>query len=187
MPELPALRRDRFEQQYQLSAYDADVLTARKDLADYFEAGVRAGAPAKDMANWVMTDILRLVREAHLDDALVIQEWPVRAEQLAKLLVLVARGTINRQTAKSMLPKLQGSTADPEALVMAEGLGQVSDRGALEATVRTVLAAAPSQVEQFRAGNEKILGFLMGQVMKASGGKANPQLVQELLRAALTS
>jgi aspartyl-tRNA(Asn)/glutamyl-tRNA(Gln) amidotransferase subunit B len=187
MPELPAERRARFESAFQLSAYDADVLTARKDLADYFEAGVQAGAPAKDMANWVMTDILRMVHDDHLDDALVIERWPVSATQLAKLLTLVADGTINRNTAKGLLPKLRGTTDDPAALVAAEGLGQVSDRGALEATVREVLAKAPAQVEQFRAGNEKVLGFLMGQVMKASGGKANPQLVQELLRAALSA
>src|SRR5262249_29026190 len=100
LPELPAERAARFTAHYALSAYDAEVLTARKDVADYFEDGVRAGAPPKDMANWVMTEILRLVREEKLDQALVIRDWPIGAARLAALLDLVARGTINRNTAK---------------------------------------------------------------------------------------
>jgi aspartyl-tRNA(Asn)/glutamyl-tRNA(Gln) amidotransferase subunit B len=185
LPELPAARRARFEREHGLSAYDADVLTQRKDVADYFEAGVRAGAPAKEMANWTMTEILRVVRDEKLDEALVIRAWPVGAEQLAKLIRLVADGVVTRNTAKSLLPRLRGTTDDPETLVAVEGLAQVSDRGALEAAVRDVIARCPEQVAQVRAGKDKVMGFLVGQVMKATGGKANAQLVQELLRAAL--
>ncbi|HWP64580.1 MAG TPA: Asp-tRNA(Asn)/Glu-tRNA(Gln) amidotransferase subunit GatB [Candidatus Limnocylindria bacterium] len=185
MPELPAERRARFERSLGLSAYDADVLTQRKDVADYFEAGVAAGAPPKDMANWTLTEVLRIVREEKLDHALVIRDWPVSAAQLAGLIRLVADGTINRNTAKALLPKLRGTSQDPAALVAAEGLGQVSDRGALEAVVADVIARCPEQVAQFKAGKEKVLGFLVGQVMKASGGKAAPQVVQELLRTKL--
>jgi aspartyl-tRNA(Asn)/glutamyl-tRNA(Gln) amidotransferase subunit B len=185
LPELPGPRRERFEREYGLSAYDADVLTQRKDLADYFEAGVRAGAPPKAMANWTTTEVLRLVREEKLDAALVIREWPVTAAQVAGLARLVEAGTITRSTAKALLSRLRGTGRDPAELVAAEGLAQVSDRGALERAVAEVLAAHPTQVAEYRAGKEKVLGFLVGRVMRASGGKANPQLVQELLRAAL--
>jgi len=186
MPELPARRRDRYVRAYGLSPYDADVLTQRKDVADYFEAGLADGAPAKEMANWVMTELLRIVREEKLDDALVIRDWPISAAQLAKLVCLVQAGTINRNTAKGLIPRLRGTATDPEELVRAEGLGQVSDVGALEAAVADVIAKHPAQVAEFRSGKDRVVGFLVGQVMKATKGKGNPQLVQEVLRKALT-
>ena len=185
LPELPAARRARFEREFGLSAYDADVLTQRKDVADYFEAGLAAGAPPKEMANWTLTEVLRSVRDEKLDHALVIRDWPVSAGQLARLISLVAAGQVNRNTAKALLPKLRGTDQDPAALVAAEGLGQVSDRGALDAIVAEVIARCPEQVAQWKAGKDKVLGFFVGQVMKASGGKAAPQVVQDLLRAAL--
>src|SRR5438874_2087075 len=151
LPELPSARRDRFIRDHGLSPYDADVLTLRKDVADYFEAGVAAGAAPKEMANWVMTELLRIVREEKLDRALVIKEWPLTAAQLARLACLV----------------------------------QAGDRGAIERAVADVVARHPAQAAEFRAGKDRVVGFLVGQVMKATGGKANPQLVQELLRAAL--
>jgi len=187
LPELPGPRRRRFERDHGLSAYDADVLTQRKDVADYFEAGIAAGAQPKEMANWVTTEILRLVRERKLDDALVIRDWPVTPAQVAALSQLVDAGTINRGTAKQLLPRLLGTDDDPAAIVRREGLAQVSDRGALEQAVRDVIARCPEQAAQLRAGKDKVIGFLVGQVMKATGGKANPQLVQELLKAALAS
>ncbi len=186
LPELPGPRCDRFIRDHGLSPYDADVLTQRKDVADYFEAGVAAGAPPKEMANWVMTELLRIVREEKLDRALVIRDWPLTATQLARLSLLVQAGTINRNTAKSLIPRLRGTGRDPEELVQAEGLAQVSDRAAIERAVAEVVARHPAQAAEFRAGKDRVLGFLVGQVMKATGGKANPQLVQELLRAALS-
>ena len=185
LPELPAARRERFARDHQLSPYDADVLTQRKDVADYFEAGVAAGAAPKEMANWVMTELLRIVRDEKLDRALVIRDWPVTAAQLAGLVKLVEAGTINRNTAKGLIPRLRGTGRDPTELVAAEGLAQVSDRGALEAAVADVLAKHPAQAAEFKSGKERVLGFLVGQVMKATGGKANPQVVGELLRKAL--
>ena len=185
LPELPAARRERFVRDHQLSPYDADVLTQRKDVADYFEAGVAAGAAPKEMANWVMTELLRVVRDEKLDRALVIRNWPVTAAQLAGLAKLVDAGTINRNTAKGLIPRLRGTDRDPAELVAAEGLAQVSDRGALDAAVEDVIARHPAQVAEFHAGKERVLGFLVGQVMKATGGKANPQVVGELLRKAL--
>jgi aspartyl-tRNA(Asn)/glutamyl-tRNA(Gln) amidotransferase subunit B len=185
LPELPARRRDRYVRAYGLSPYDADVLTQRKDVADYFEAALADGAPAKDLANWVMTELLRIVREEKLDDALVIRDWPISAAQLAKLVRLVHAGTINRNTAKGLIPRLRGTATDPEELVRAEGLGQVSDVGALETAVAEVIAKHPAQVAEFRSGKDRVLGFLVGQVMKATKGKGNPQLVQDVLRKAL--
>jgi aspartyl-tRNA(Asn)/glutamyl-tRNA(Gln) amidotransferase subunit B len=185
LPELPGPRRERFVREHRLSTYDADVLTQRKDVADYFEAGVAAGASAKEMANWVMTELLRIVREEKLDRHLVIRDWPLTPTQLARLALLVERGTVNRNTAKALIPKLRGTGRDPEELVAAEGLAQVSDRGALERAVAEVIARNAAQVADFRAGKERVLGFLVGQVMKATGGKANPKVVQELLTQAL--
>src|SRR6058998_813587 len=185
LPELPSARRERFAREHQLSPYDADVLTQRKDVADYFEAGIKAGAAPKEMANWVMTELLRIIRDEKLDRALVIPDWPVTAAQLAGLAKLVEAGTINRNTAKGLIPRLRGTGRDPAELVAAEGLAQVSDRGALEAAVADVLAKHPAQATEFKSGKERVLGFLVGQVMKATGGKANPQVVQELLRKAL--
>ena len=186
LPELPARRRDRYARAYGLSPYDADVLTQRKDVADYFEAMLADGASAKEAANWIMTELLRIVREEKLDDALVIRDWPLSASQLAKLVRLVQEGTINRNTAKGLIPRLRGTATDPEELVRAEGLGQVSDVGALEAAVADVIAKHPAQVAEFRAGKDRVVGFLVGQVMKATKGKGNPQLVQEVLRKALS-
>jgi aspartyl-tRNA(Asn)/glutamyl-tRNA(Gln) amidotransferase subunit B len=185
LPELPGPRRERFVREYQLSTYDADVLTQRKDVAAYFEAGVAEGAAPKEMANWVMTELLRLVREEKLDRALVIHDWPLTPLQLARLATLVQAGTINRNTAKALIPRLRGTSTDPQELVAREGLAQVSDQGALAAAIQAVLARHPAQVAEFNSGKERVLGFLVGQVMKATGGKANPQVVQQLLRAAL--
>jgi len=187
LPELPAARRARFEASLGLSPMDADVLTQRKDVADYFEAGVAAGATPKDMASWTTTEILRIVREDKLDRNLVIRDWPLDPTRLAELILLVADGTVNRTTAKNLLPALRADLRPVRAVIEAEGLAQVSDRGELEAIVARVVEAHPEQVEQFRAGKDKVIGFLVGQVMKASGGKANPRMVQDLLRAAIGS
>jgi aspartyl-tRNA(Asn)/glutamyl-tRNA(Gln) amidotransferase subunit B len=135
----------------------------------------------------VTTELLRIVREDKLDHQLVIHEWPLTPLQVARLAKLVQDGTINRNTAKGLIPRLRGTGPDPEALVAAEGLAQVSDRGALDQAVAEVIAKHPSQVAEFKSGKDKVLGYLVGQVMKATGGKANPQLVGELLRAALAS
>ena len=124
--------------------------------ADYFEAGVALGAAPKAMASWVTTEVLRIVHDEKLDDALVIRDWPITAGQLHQLICLVDKGVITRATAKKLLPSLRGTGRDPAELVAAEGLGQVSDRGALEATVAEVVAAHPDQVAQLRAGKDKV-------------------------------
>src|SRR5262249_31742402 len=136
-------------------------------------------------ANWTMTELLRIIRDEKLDRELVIRDWPVTPTQLAGLVKLVERGTITRNTAKGLVPKLRGTTRDPEELVAAERPAQVSDRGALEPAAAEVLARHAAQAAEFRAGKERVLGFLVGQRMKAPGGKATPQLAQEVLRRAL--
>ncbi|MEW6270600.1 MAG: Asp-tRNA(Asn)/Glu-tRNA(Gln) amidotransferase subunit GatB [Thermodesulfobacteriota bacterium] len=185
LPELPAARRERFVHDYGLPEYDAEVLTARRDVADYFEAAVARHANAKAISNWVMGDILRLVRERKLDDALVIESWPVAPESLAKLIALIDDGTISGKIAKSVFEEMVASGADPAEVVARKGLQQVTDTGAIAAAVDVVLAQNADKVAEYRAGKDKLLGFFVGQVMKATAGKANPQAVNEILRARL--
>jgi aspartyl-tRNA(Asn)/glutamyl-tRNA(Gln) amidotransferase subunit B len=181
LPELPDARRARLVRDHALPPYDAEVLTARRDVADYFEAVVRAHPNAKAASNWVMGEILRLVRERKLDDALVITDWPVAPARLGALLALVDDGTISGKIAKTVFEEMVASGAAPDAIVAARGLTQVSDEGAILAAVERVLAAHADKVAEYRAGKEKLLGFFVGQVMKATGGKANPALVNRLL------
>ncbi len=182
LPELPDARRERFVGQYGLPAYDAEVLTARKDLADYFEAAVGTHPNAKAISNWVMGDLLRLVRERKLDQALVIRDWPVAPVQLAGLVALIDDATISGKIAKTVFEQMVASGESPQAIVAAQGLSQVTDSGAIDTAVAAVLAANPDKVAEYRAGKEKLFGFFVGQVMKAMHGKGNPQLVNECLR-----
>jgi len=185
LPELPVARRERFVRDYGIPPYDAEVLTARRDVADYFEAAVAAHANAKSISNWVMGDILRLVRERRLDDALVITEWPVAPQALAKLVALIDDGTISGKIAKTVFEEMVASGREPADIVAAKGLTQVTDTGAIAQAIDGVLAQHGEKVAEFRAGKDKLFGFFVGQVMKATGGKANPQAVNEILRAKL--
>ena len=181
MPELPAARRARVAAQYGLPAYDAAELTRTRAAADYFEAVVAAGAAPKPAANWVMGELSRLLNTA----GIAIEAAPVAPAALARLIALVEGGTINASTAKGVLEQMWASGRTPDAIVEAEGLAQISDEGAIAAAVDEVIAANPKPVEQYRAGQTKLLGFLVGQVMKATGGKASPRVVNDLLRRAL--
>lgn len=185
LPELPDARRERFATQYGIPAYDAEVLTARKDLADYYERTVAAHDNPKAASNWVMGDVLRVVRERNLDQALVIETWPVSAAQLGGLIALIDDGTISGKIAKAVFNDLLDSDRSAAQIVEAQGLGQVSDAGELESVIEQVLVGQEDKIEDFRAGKEKILGFFVGQVMKATAGKANPALVNEMLRKRL--
>jgi len=185
LPELPRRRCERFVAEYQLPQYDAEVLTARRDLADYFEAAVALHRNAKAISNWVMGDILRLVRERRLDDALVITEWPVRAESLAAMIALIDDETISGKIAKTVFEEMIATGDEPAAIVRRKGLEQVTDTNAIAAAIDDVLASHPDKVAEFRAGKDKLLGFFVGQIMKATGGKANPQSVNEILRGRL--
>jgi aspartyl-tRNA(Asn)/glutamyl-tRNA(Gln) amidotransferase subunit B len=181
LPELPDARRARFAAKLGLPHYDAEVLTARRDVADYFEAVVATHANAKAASNWVMGDILRLVRERKLDDAPVITDWPVAAAHLGELIALIDEGAISGKIAKAVFEEMLASGEAPRAIVARKGLTQVSDEGPIVAAIDEVLAANAPKVEEYRGGKDKLFGFFVGQVMKATGGKANPGLVNKLL------
>jgi len=181
LPELPVARRARFVEQYALPAYDAQVLTAAKAVADYFEAAADAGADPKKAANWIMGDLQALLGEAKLEMA----ACPVSPLHLADMIKLIDGGTISGKIAKEVLVRAFETGKSPADIVEEQGLVQISDTGEIEAIVGQVLAEFPTQAEQFRTGNEKVIGFLVGQVMKASQGKANPKLVNEIIRRQL--
>jgi len=185
LPELPDARRARFVERYALPEYDADVLTSRKDLADYFEGVVAAHDNAKAASNWVMGDVLRVVRDRKLDQGLVIENWPVTPAQLAGLIGLIDDGTISGKIAKTIFEELIDCDETAAAIVEKQGLNQVSDEGELESVVDRVLLGQDAKIAEYRAGKDKMLGFFVGLVMKETGGKANPKLVNELLRKRL--
>jgi aspartyl-tRNA(Asn)/glutamyl-tRNA(Gln) amidotransferase subunit B len=181
LPELPDARRARFVSALGLPEYDAEVLTARRDVADYFEAVVATHGNAKAASNWVMGDILRLVRERKLDDAPTITAWPVSAQHLGELIALIDGGAISGKIAKTVFEDMVASGDAPQAIVERKGLTQVSDEGPILAAIDQILAANASKVEEYRSGKDKLFGFFVGQVMKATGGKANPGVVNRIL------
>jgi len=185
IPELRPARRDRLVRDYGLPPYDAGVLTASRHLADYFEETVKllAGG-AKAVSNWLMGDVSRLLNEAALEPALMrTRTFTLPPSSLAELVALVQEGTISGKMAKDVLEESFSGGQSPRAVVAEKGLSQISDSGALETIVAQVVEGNPSVVADLLAGKEKAMGFLVGQVMKATGGKANPRLVNEMIRA----
>jgi len=178
LPELPAARRQRFTKVYALSAYDADVATQSKGLADYFEAAAKGSANPKTVANWVLNEVLRVVPP---DDEKAIAACPVKPAALAGLIALIEDGTISGRMAKDVFEKMLASGESARAIVSREGLTQVADTGALGAVVDRVLAEHAKVVEDYKAGKKAALGFLVGQVMKSTSGKASPAVVNSLL------
>ncbi|MEH6688565.1 MAG: Asp-tRNA(Asn)/Glu-tRNA(Gln) amidotransferase subunit GatB [Halopseudomonas sabulinigri] len=188
LPELPQQKRERFVSQFGLSTYDASVLSAQRELADYFEEVQRVCDDAKLAANWVMGELSSLLNKADLD----IEQSPVSAAQLGGMIQRVKDNTISGKIAKMVFEALANGEGDSaDAVIEAKGLKQVTDSGAIETMLDEVLAANAEQVEQYRAAEEakrgKMFGFFVGQAMKASKGKANPQQVNELLRKKLDS
>jgi aspartyl-tRNA(Asn)/glutamyl-tRNA(Gln) amidotransferase subunit B len=182
LPELPDAKRERFSRDYALSAYDADVLTAERPLADYFEAVAKATrATPKIAANWVMGELTGALNRAGLE----IGATHVSAASLAALLDKLAAGTISGKIAKEVFEALWNGEGSVDEIIDQRGLVQISDSASIDKLVADVIAANPAQVEQFRAGKQQVLGFLVGQVMKASRGKANPQQVNAALRKQL--
>ena len=180
LPELPREKKERFVRDYALPEYDAAILTATRQLADYFEECVRLGPQPKVVSNWIMGDILR-----HVPDTRDISQFPVTPSHLAEMLLMVDKGTISGKIAKTVFEEMVASGRMPQDIVAEKGLVQVSDEGALEKAIQEVLNANADQVEQYRQGKEKVFGFLVGQVMKTTKGKANPQVVNELLKKIL--
>ena len=182
LPELPAAMRERFVREYALSEYDAQTLTAAKELAGYFESVAAAVADKKVAANWVMGEFSAALNASDL----AVAAAPLSPTQLAGLIQRVLDGTINNKTAKDVFAALwAGEAASADAIIDARGLRQISDAGAIEKIVDEVLAANAKSVEEFRAGKEKAFNALVGQVMKATKGKANPAQVNEILRRRL--
>ena len=181
LPELPDARCQRYSAEFGLSAYDAEVLTAARELADYFEGCVAAGATPKPAANWIMVNLLGLLNAENRS----IAESPVTAEALAELLRLVDAGKISGKIAKTVFDEMAASGRPAVAIIAEKGLVQVSDAGTLEPVIAKILAANTAQVADYRAGKTKVLGFFVGLVMKATRGQANPQVVNDLLRRML--
>jgi aspartyl-tRNA(Asn)/glutamyl-tRNA(Gln) amidotransferase subunit B len=181
LPELPEARRARFERAYALPAYDAALLTQSRDLADYFEAAARVSGTPKAASNWVMGEVLRTMK----DRGWSVGDLPVTAAALAGLIGLTERGTISSTVAKEVFARMIETGRSADAIVASEGLAQVSDSGALEPHVRTVVEQHPDVVAEVRAGKDRKLQFLVGQVMKALGGKADPKVVTALLKKAI--
>jgi aspartyl-tRNA(Asn)/glutamyl-tRNA(Gln) amidotransferase subunit B len=181
MPELPAARRARFITSYGLREYDADVLTATRALGDYFERAAQASGDPRSAANWVMGDLAAALKDANKD----ISESPVSAENLGRLVAQIAHNKISGKLAKEIFPKMFTSGDTPEAIIEREGLSQISDEGALGKIIDDVIAANPKQVEQYRGGKATVLGFFVGQVMKASRGQADPAALNRLLKEKL--
>ncbi|MEG4087999.1 Asp-tRNA(Asn)/Glu-tRNA(Gln) amidotransferase subunit GatB [Microcoleus sp. Pol12B4] len=181
LPELPAQKRNRYETELGLSPYDARVLTDDKAVAEYFEKSIAAGAVAKQAANWVMGDITAYLK----NEKLAIGEIPFQPQDLAELLGLIEAGTISGKIAKDILPELLAKGGSPQKFVESKGLIQISDTGAIDRAIDAVLAANPKELEQYRAGKTKLLGFFVGKVMKETGGRADPKLTNELLVAKL--
>jgi aspartyl-tRNA(Asn)/glutamyl-tRNA(Gln) amidotransferase subunit B len=181
MPELPAARRARFIEAYGLREYDVGVLTATRALGDYFERAAKSAGDPRAAANWVMGDLAAALKEAGKD----VSDSPVSAENLGRLVALIAQGKISGKLAKEIFPKMFASSEPPEAVIEREGLAQISDEGALAGIVDQIVAANPKQAEQYRGGKTTVIGFFVGQVMKATRGQANPAMVDKLLREKL--
>jgi aspartyl-tRNA(Asn)/glutamyl-tRNA(Gln) amidotransferase subunit B len=181
MPELPGARRERFMREHGLSAYDADVLTATRARADYFEGTVAAGAQAKSAASWIGTELLRRLNDSGRD----IEASPVSPAALAALLRRVESGDITGATGKKVFAAMFDTGKSAEEIIAAEGLAQIQDTGEIEKLCREVIEKNPDNVAKYRAGNEGVLKFFVGQVMRASRGQANPQLVNDTLKRLL--
>jgi aspartyl-tRNA(Asn)/glutamyl-tRNA(Gln) amidotransferase subunit B len=182
LPELPDAKRERFQKEYELSHYDAGVLTATREMADFFESVVKhAGGGAKVAANWVMGDFSAFLNK----DGVEIANAPINAEMLAGLIKRLQDNTISGKIAKEVFEAMWAGEGDADTVIEKRGLKQITDSGAIETVIDQILADNPDQVQQYRDGKEKVFGFFVGQAMKATQGKANPAQLNELLKEKL--
>ena len=177
LPELPAVKRSRYEQEFGLSAYDARVITEDREVAEYFETAVTTGGNPKLVANWVTQDLAAYLNNAKL----TITEIPFKPEALAELVQLIDKGTISGKIAKEILPELLEKGGSPQKIIESKGMTQLSDPQALAKVIEEILAANPKEVEKFRSGKGNMKGFFVGQVMKKTGGRADPKLTNQLI------
>lgn len=185
IPELPWEKRARFQKEYQLGAYDANLLAMSRETADYFESAVKhtGSASAKIVANWVNGELAAALNKENLD----LSQSPISAQQLGGLLKRVADGTISNNIAKQVFAAIWQGEPDADTVIEKQGLKQITDSGALEKVIDEIIQANPEQTAQYRAGKEKLFAFFVGKVMQATRGKANPQQVNDLLKKKLTS
>jgi len=181
MPELPAAKTERFLRDYGITSYDAGVLTASRELAEYFEAVVRAGAPAKPASNWISGELLRRLNEA----GKTITESPLKPKALSELIAKVEKGEITAASGKKVFAEMCDTGKSAAEVIAAEGLSQISDTGAIERVAREVLKKNPDNVAKYKSGNEGVFKFFVGQVMRETRGQANPQLVNEVVKRIL--
>ena len=181
LPEFPEARSERFVREFGIPDYDAGVLTAEREVADYFENVVRSSGDAKAASNWVMGEVLRTLKEKNIP----VASFSVSPERLGGLIGLIAGGTISNTIAKQVFERMQETADDAKAIVEKEGLAQVSDTSEIEKVVQDIIDANSGQVEQYRSGKTRIFGFFVGQCMKAMKGKANPVVVNEILKRKL--
>ncbi|MFZ4526035.1 MAG: Asp-tRNA(Asn)/Glu-tRNA(Gln) amidotransferase subunit GatB [Chlorobium sp.] len=177
LPEFPEARALRFAEEYAIPVYDAEVLTVEREVADYFEVTVRVSGDAKASSNWVMGEVMRTLKEKYLD----IAEFSIVPERLGELIRLIVEGRISNTIAKQVFEIMLSDKAPAAEIVEREGLAQVSDTGAIEAVVQEILDANPGQLAAYRGGKTKLLGFFVGQCMSRMKGKANPQMVNDVL------
>jgi aspartyl-tRNA(Asn)/glutamyl-tRNA(Gln) amidotransferase subunit B len=182
LPELPDEKRERFQTEYGIPPYDASVLTASRELAVYYETAVAAHNSPKSISNWVMGDIIRIANERNEQGEPDYTELPVSAENLAAMVRLIDDGTISGKIAKTVFEKMVETGDPPSTIVEREGLVQESDEGKIGEIIDSVLADNADKVDEYRSGKDKLFGFFVGQVMKQTQGKANPQVVNQLLR-----
>lgn len=181
MPELPLEKRERFIREYQLSPYDAGVLTSGRALADYYEETAKLSGKPKIAANWVMGDLLRFLNEDKRD----IKDSPILPSSLAEMIILIEAGTISGKMAKELIYGMYKSGKPPQAVIKEKGMVQITDEEAITEVIAGVIAANPGQLAQYRSGKDKLFGFFVGQAMKATQGKANPQIINDLLKKML--
>ena len=182
LPELPEARKQRIMKDHGLSAYDADVITAARPMADYYDALVAAGAEAKAAANWLMGEVSKHLNACSLD----IRSCPVPPASLAEMIALIDKGTISGKIAKTVFESMWNEGKTATVIIKEQGLVQMSDEGELGGIVEAVIAAHPQSVADFKAGKEKAIGFLVGQIMRQTKGRANPELVNRILKEKLT-
>ena len=182
LPELPIAKAHRFMQEHGLPEYDASVLTAEKDLADYYEATAKESKNFKASSNWVMSELIRELNSSNKQ----IKDSPIKPEQLGRMISMIDAGTISGKIAKTVFTEMWQSGKEPDVIIKEKGLVQISDPSAIEKIVDEVLAANTSAVEEHKSGKKKnMLGFFVGAVMKASKGQANPDLVNKILQEKL--
>lgn len=188
LPELPDSRQKRFMQEYKLPRYDTEILTSERELAEYFEETIKNLSTKnidsyKIVSNWMMGDVLRVINDKHMH----VKEFPISSKNLAEMIDLITNGTISSKIAKEVFEEMLKSGESPKAIVDKKGMTQISDESAIEKVVDEIIKKNPEQVNQYRSGKTKVMGFFVGQVMKVMQGKANPGLVNELLQKKLNS